>query len=110
VWVDHLRRGLHELRVLLDKEEVLSHPFIIGELACGTMRNRAGILELLQALPQVLVAENDEVMQFVDERPLYGRGLGWIDVHILASASLSKTRLWTTDRSLKRAAEQLGLS
>jgi hypothetical protein len=74
------------------------------------MRNRAEILELLQALPQVLVAEHDEVMHFVDERPLYGRGIGWIDVHLLASASLSKTRLWTTDRSLKRAAEQLGLS
>jgi hypothetical protein len=71
------------------------------------MRNRTGILELLQALPQVFVAEHDEVMHFVNDRRLYGRGLGWIDVHLLASASLSKARLWTTDRSLKRAAEQL---
>ncbi len=110
VWVDHLRRGDEELRVLLDKGEVLCHPFIIGELACGTIKNRAEILDLLTALPAVLVAEHDEVIHFVNEKRLYGRGLGWIDVHLLASSSLSKVRLWTVERPLKRAAKELGFA
>ena len=108
VWVHHLRHGNNDLRRLLDNAEVLCHPFIIGELACGTMKNRAQVLDLLQALPEVLVAEHDEVMQFLDAKRLYGHGLGWIDLHLLASASLSRATLWTTDRALKRAAEQLG--
>jgi len=108
VWVNHLRHGDNELRVLLDRAEVLCHPFVIGELACGTMKNRAEILDLLKALPGVPVAEHDEVMHFLSEKRLYGCGLGWIDLHLLASTALSRARLWTTDRPLKRAAEQLG--
>jgi predicted nucleic acid-binding protein len=110
VWVDHLRKDDGDLRTLLEQEEVLCHPFIIGELACGTMKNRTEFLELLQVLPQVLVAEHEEVMHFVNYRRLYGRGLSWIDLHLLASTSLSKARLWTRDRPLKRAAEQLGFN
>ena len=107
VWVNHLRRGDDELRALLDAGEVLCHPFIIGELACGSIAKRTEVLDLVKALPQSMIAEHDEVMHFLNENLLYGRGLGWIDLHLLASASLSKVRLWTTDRPLKRAAEDL---
>jgi predicted nucleic acid-binding protein len=105
--VNHLRRGDRQLRVLLDAGEVLCHPFIIGELASGSIAKRTEILDLLQALPQSAIAEHDEVMHFLNQNQLYGRGLGLIDLHLLASASLSKVRLWTTDRPLKRAAENL---
>jgi len=107
VWVHHLRHGSSELRKLLDNGEALGHPFIIGELACGTMKNRAEILDLLHALPVALVAEHDEVMKFLNEKRLYGHGLGWIDLHLLASASLSRATLWTMDRALKVAAGEL---
>jgi len=107
VWVNHLRRGDEKLRTLLDAGEVLCHPFIIGELACGSIAKRNEILDLLNALPQATIAEHDEVMHFLDHNLLYGRGLGWIDAHLLASASLSKARLWTADRALKRAVEDL---
>ena len=107
VWVNHLRRGDDELRALLEGGEVLCHPFIIGELACGSIAKRTEVLDLLRALPQATIAEHDEVMHFLHEKRLYGRGLGWMDLHLLASASLSKAKLWTTDRPLKRAAEEL---
>lgn len=90
VWVNHLRRGDDELRALLEGGEVLCHPCIVGELACGSIANRTEVLDLLQALPQSTIAEHDEVMQFLQAKRLYGRGLGWIDLHLLASASLSK--------------------
>jgi predicted nucleic acid-binding protein len=102
VWINHLREGNEELRRLLNSNEVLCHPFIIGELACGTMKNRSQVLELLKALPQAVVAEHEEVVKFVNDKRLYGHGLGWIDVHLLASASLSNVAIWTTDRALKR--------
>jgi predicted nucleic acid-binding protein len=107
VWVNHLRYGDDELRGLLDAGEVLCHPFIIGELACGAIAKRAKVLDLLKALPQATIAEHDEVMHFLHEKRLDGRGLGWIDLHLLASALLSKVRLWTNDRPLKHAIEEL---
>ena len=97
-----------ELRRVLDGGEVLCHPFIIGELACGTMKNRSEVLQLLQALPHAIVAEHHEVLTFLNEKKLYKHGLGWIDLHLLTSASLSGVQLWTADRALKRAADQLG--
>jgi predicted nucleic acid-binding protein len=106
VWVHHLRNGNNELRSLLDKGEVLCHPFIVGELACGSIANRTEILDLLSALPMAPVAEHDEVLYFLHRNRLYGKGMGWIDLHLLASASLGKVRLWTTDRALKKAAER----
>jgi predicted nucleic acid-binding protein len=107
VWVDHLRLGNDDLRALLDEGEVICHPFIIGELACGSIKNRAELLDLLEALPRALVAEHDEVMQFLHDKRLYNRGVGWIDLHLLASASLTKADLWTLDRPLKHAFEHL---
>jgi len=106
VWVQHLRYGNDQLRLLLDHGEVLCHPFIVGELACGSLTHRHEILDLLNALPAAAIAEHEEVLHFLTHRQLYGRGLGWIDLHLLASASMSKASLWTIDRALKRAAEQ----
>lgn len=107
VWVDHLRNGNQRLRSLLQEEQVLTHPFIIGELACGSLRNREEILGLLKALPEARVAEHQELLAFVERRGLYGRGIGWIDAHLLASALLSGVALWTVDRQLARVASAL---
>jgi predicted nucleic acid-binding protein len=91
----------------VDNAEVLCHPFIIGELACGTLKNRAEVLDLLHALPEVSVAEHDEVMKFLNEKKLFGHGLGWIDLYLLAFAYLSRATLWTTDRALRAVADEL---
>ena len=104
VWVDHLRHGNRELIDHLEAGEVMCHPFVIGELACGRLSPRAGILELLNRLPSLPSASRDEVMSFIEARRLDGRGLGWIDVHLLASAVLGGAQLWTLDRRLADAA------
>jgi predicted nucleic acid-binding protein len=110
VWVDHLHNGDPDLVRLLNRGEVLCHPFIIGELACGSMGNRAEILGLLTALPEAEVADHNEVLHLVNEHQLMGRGLGWIDVHLLASALLSNCVLWTRDKAVLSAAQSLGIS
>ena len=107
VWIDHRRYDSADLRKLLEGGEVLCHPFIIGELACGSMVNRAQVLELLSSLPAAPVADHSEVMHFLTDRRLYGKRLGWIDLHLLASASLAKAILWTKDRALKEATLRL---
>ena len=83
------------------------HPFIAGELTCGTLRNRHEVLSLLRALPQARVLEHEEVLHFLDGRHLYGRGLGWVDVHLLTSALLTRCTLWILDKPLRRAAATL---
>ena len=107
VWVQHLRKGSDRLRSLLDKEQVFCHPFVIGELACGTLRNRQEVLSLLKALPEAQVAEHEEVLHLLEGRHLHGRGLGWIDTHLVASALLTGCSLWTFDKQLGRAAAVL---
>ncbi|NLW93526.1 MAG: PIN domain-containing protein [Chlamydiae bacterium] len=107
VWVDHLRRGEPGLRDLLTAGRVSTHPFVIGELACGNISQRERILALLQSLPSVRVATDGEVLQFVTARRLYGMGLGWIDAHLLASACLTCISLWTRDRRLSSAASRI---
>jgi predicted nucleic acid-binding protein len=109
VWVDHLRRGNAELAQLLGEGQVLCHPFVIGELACGSLQKRTEILGLLTALPTAHVAEHDEVLLLVSARRLHGRGLGWIDAHLLGSAFLSGCVLWTLDKALSTAARSLGV-
>jgi predicted nucleic acid-binding protein len=110
VWIDHLRVGNARLRDSLNEGAVLCHLFVIGELACGNLRQRDEILSLLAALPDASVATHEEVLAFVSEHGLHGKGLGWIDVHLLASAMLSKCQLWTLDKALEKAARRLGLS
>lgn len=84
----------------LEAEQVLVHPFVIGELACGNLENRREVLSLLHKLPQVVVASETEVLAFIEQRKLMGRGLGYVDVHLLASAALSEVQLWTRDKRL----------
>jgi len=110
VWIDHFRRGNERLESLLNEGAVLRHPFVVGELACGNLRRRDEIITLLRVLPAAESVSDEEVLAFVERHELYGQGLGWIDVHILASAKLSKSSLWTLDRSLARAARKLDVS
>jgi len=107
VWVHHLREGNTRLEALLEQTEVLTHPFVIGELACGRMRNRHEILSLLQSLPQAEIAEHAEALQFIEKWRLAGSGLGFVDVHLLASGVLTGTPLWTLDKRLQGASEDL---
>jgi len=100
VWVEHFRRGNIGLDVLLIEGQAVCHPFVVGELACGNLKNRFQILSLLSALPAALVAEHEEVMQFIETHHLMGKGLGYIDVHLLASAILTGIPLWTLDKRL----------
>ena len=109
VWIDHLRRGNAQLASRLENGEVESHPLVVGELACGILKRRSEILSLLGSLPQVIEAEHDEVLSLVESRRLSGRGLGWIDVHLLASALLQRTTLWTLDKRLAEQARRLGV-
>jgi predicted nucleic acid-binding protein len=109
VWIAHLRSGSQALSAALEAGEVWCHPFVVGELALGNLQNREEILSLLQALPPVETATHKEVLALVQERSLMGRGLGWVDVHLLASALLTGVRLWTLDRRLRVTAEEMGL-
>ena len=109
VWVDHLRRGDVKLAELLERGLVIVHPFVIGEIACGGLTNRTSVLELLHDLPMAVVADSDEVLGFVERYGLHGKGIGYVDVHLLASAALTdRAKLWTHDKRLKTAADDLG--
>ena len=110
VWVDHLKRHDDALAALLEAGEVACHSFVVGELACGGIQNRREILSLLSALPSLSKAEDDEVLLFIDRHRLMGRGLGLIDVHLLASCMLAGVPLWTRDAKLASAAAELGLN
>ena len=102
VWVDHLRRGNATLSTLLDRDQVMMHPFVIGELACGNLRARGEILALLERLPEAPVASHAEALRFTEARKLHGKGLGWIGIHLLAASVLAGVELWTLDRRLER--------
>jgi predicted nucleic acid-binding protein len=110
VWVDHLRRGNRELERRLEDGTVECHPFVIGELACGQLRRRREILALLRDLPQLPVVDHEEALAFVGAHRLHARGVGWVDVHLLAAAMLTGVRLWTLDRALEAAARALRIS
>jgi len=110
IWVSHLNTGDVHLKALLEQGEVACHPFIIGELACGNIRNRTEVLSLLRALPMARMAEHDEVLNLINRHGLMGVGLGLIDVHLLASALLSNAPLWTADKPLMAASIQLNIN
>jgi predicted nucleic acid-binding protein len=111
VWIDHLRVGVPALGDALEQGEVLVHPFVLGELACGNLRNRREVLGLLGNLSRTPVASDAEAMAFIERRALMGRGIGYIDVHLLTAAVLTGTaRLWTRDRRLASVATELDLA
>jgi len=110
VWIEHLQKGNEHLRSLLYDEQVLCHPFVIGELACGSLQNRQEILGMLRVLPEARLAHHEEVLSFLERRHLYRRGLGWVDAHLLASALLTGCALWTFDKPLRQAAAALSIS
>ncbi len=111
VWVDHLRVGDTGLAALLEAGTVLMHPFVLGELACGNLRNRREVLDLLARLPAAPIATDAEALELIERRALMGRGLGYVDVHLLAAVLLEGTaRLWTRDKGLASAAVDLAVN
>lgn len=109
IWIDHLRRGNQHVIALLGQTKVLTHSFVIGELALGSLRNREAILSSLTGLPAATEASHDEVLGFIEARGLMSRGIGYVDAHLLASVLLTRgARLWTGDRRLRAIAGELG--
>ncbi|MBC2715319.1 MAG: type II toxin-antitoxin system VapC family toxin [Desulfobacteraceae bacterium] len=109
VWINHLRDGDRYLEELLLDGEVWSHTFIISELACGNIKNRKEIISLLLALPMSPQVEFREYLYFIERHQLNGRGIGFVDIHLLASSQLGQVKLWTADKRLMSAAANLGL-
>ncbi|MCU9957677.1 type II toxin-antitoxin system VapC family toxin [Burkholderia sp. BKH01] len=111
VWIDHLRAGDAALTTLLGAERVLIHPFVVGELSLGSLRDRQTVLDALRDLPAATSATDDEVQRMIDVVPLHGLGIGYVDAHLLASVRLtSGSKLWTRDRRLLAAADRLQLA
>ena len=111
VWVDHLRDGTPALAAALEQGRVLMHPFVLGEMACGNLKNRGEVLQLLGELPAAPMATDPEALDFIERRALMGRGIGYVDVHLLASVALAGTaQLWTQDKRLAAVAADLELA
>ena len=111
VWVAHLRTNESALVELLNTGRVLSHPFVIGELACGNLKNRKAVLSLLQDLPPVPIATDEEMLFFIERHGLMGRGIGYVDAHLLSAVSLAgAARLWTRDKRLFAIAKSMSLA
>ena len=110
VWVDHLRKGDGVLAGLLNDGRVLTHPFVIGEIALGNLQHREEILDALTNLPRATAATDSEVLRFIERNALSGRGIGYVDAHLLAAVKLNPgTSLWTRDKRLLTAADDLGV-
>ncbi len=109
VWVDHFRNNNEHLQAILKNDMVTCHELVIGELACGNFKNRKKVIGLLQNLPQLPHVKFDDFLRFVEEKELYGKGIGYVDIHLLASAELSRVELWTFDKRLKGQAERLNI-
>ena len=109
VWIDHLRRADPGLQSALETGRVMLHPFVIGEMACGTLAERSQLLGLLKSLPQATVAEDEEVLILIDRQRLHGKGIGYIDAHLLTSVALTtESSLWTRDKRLLAVAKTVG--
>ena len=109
IWVSHLRHGNSRLQKLLEEGGVASHPFIIGELACGNISNRTEILSLMQSLPMLDAIEPEELLLFIEHHKVMGAGLGFVDVHLMAAALLAGIPLWTQDKKFKQACSRLSI-
>ena len=103
VWINHIRRADERLRQLLKDDQVVTHPFVVGELACGRFANRDEVLRLLERLPALEPVSNREARLFLDAHNLAGGGIGWVDVHLLAAARLARVQIMTADKALARA-------
>ena len=111
VWIDHLRSGDARLAALLEEGQVVTHPFVIGEIAMGSLRRRNTIMSLLSDLPSTMVASDPEVLRLIEGRSLHGRGLGYVDAHLVATALLtSDASIWTRDNALDTCARQVGVA
>jgi hypothetical protein len=110
VWADHLRRGDSSVVQVLESGQAAAHAFVIGELACGNLRSRARVIDLLQALQQLAMATDDEVLHFIERHKLMGRGIGYVDAHLLAAAAIGSSLLWTRDKRLREIATELGVA
>jgi predicted nucleic acid-binding protein len=110
VWIDHWRRGSPRLRQLLEQDQIVVHPYVVGEIALGAISPRATVLEHLGTLRPVTVAQHHEVMGLIERARLWRRGIGWVDAHLLASALLDQIPLWTLDQALHNAARELGVA
>jgi predicted nucleic acid-binding protein len=109
VWIDHLRKPNAQLQELLEQNLVLTHPWVIGELACGHFANRVVTLTLLRELPRVPLVSDNDALYLLDSHRLMGRGIGYVDLHLLASVAVSDEALWTRDKRIAAIAEKLGL-
>jgi predicted nucleic acid-binding protein len=107
VWVSHLKGGNTELAYLLNNGTVLCHPLIIGELACGNLKDRAVIISFLKLLPMSIEADHDEVLSFIENNRLMGKGIGYVDAQLVASAVLTGVPIWTLDKKLAQVADGL---
>jgi len=107
IWVKHFRQGHPQLQQNLLDGQILMHPLVLGEIPCGNLRARSKILDDLRRLPSALSGQDEEVLDFLEQHRLYGKGLNWIDVHLLASALLTGCRLWTLDSRLGEMASKL---
>jgi len=107
VWVSHLRDGNAELANLLNNGNVLCHPLIVGELACGNLKDRAVIFSFLKQLPMSMEAEHEEVLSFIENNRLMGKGIGYVDAQLVASAVLTGVPVWTLDKKLAQVADSL---
>jgi hypothetical protein len=110
IWIDHIRKPNSRLTGLLEAGLVSMHPWVVGELACGNLADRANTLYLLGLLPRIAVATEEEVVFFIEKHGISGRGVGYLDMHLLAAAALSSQRMWTRDRRLNEVASLLGLN
>ena len=110
VWIAHLRAAEPRLSGLLEDGQVLVHPFVLGELACGNLRHRADVLAHVRRLSAAPLVSNEEAHRLLELGKLMGKGLGWVDIHLLASCLVARAALWTLDRRLARSAEVLGLA
>jgi predicted nucleic acid-binding protein len=110
VWIDHFRKNEPRLEALLVNERVSLHPFVLGELACGNLQQRAKTLTYLERLPVAVVASEPQVRHLLESRRFWGTRLGWVDMHLLASALIEESKLWTSDRAMAAAAKVLGIA
>ena len=110
VWIDHFKKVNQMLVEMLIDGEVMTHSMIVGELACGSFNPRQEVIKLLRLLPQAEEVRSNEALVFIETHKCYGRGVGWVDVNLLASCKLSRCRLWTLDKNLKKIAKELDIA